>query len=86
MADTRMSWEVYADNYNVNPNQEGMARAVIRRHGAASVASTNWVSNATRPLPGKVNVSLADGHVEPCKLDDLWLYYWNVNSQPVSRP
>jgi prepilin-type processing-associated H-X9-DG protein len=35
---------------------------------------------------GGVNISLADGHAEFTKLDDLWSYYWHFNETPATRP
>jgi prepilin-type processing-associated H-X9-DG protein len=35
---------------------------------------------------GGVNISCADGHVEPTTLEGLWSYYWNANMTPATRP
>lgn len=87
------SWELYADNNNASKtslgNQDqGMARCCIARHSSKGpVGSTMKVPGTTVPLwNGGVNLSLADGHVEFSKLEDLWSYYWNLSVSPGSRP
>jgi prepilin-type N-terminal cleavage/methylation domain-containing protein len=62
-------------------NQKGgfeMGRVAIQRHGgvisAARNNSANWNSSSPR---GAVNVTLFDGHAEPCKLPHLWSYNWH---------
>jgi prepilin-type processing-associated H-X9-DG protein len=38
-------------------------------------------------LPGSINLSLADGHVELVKNNNLWNYYWSLNYVPPAvRP
>ena len=88
---TKLLYEVYADGGLASAGgvDQGMPRAVICRHwGKPLVTSTVNVDVRVkgRQLPGGVDVGLVDGHVEPCRLDDLWLYYWNENSTPVPRP
>ncbi|MGH7980335.1 MAG: hypothetical protein ACREE6_13250, partial [Limisphaerales bacterium] len=69
-----------------SPNQ-GMTRSIIARHGSAPpVSSSHILLDNVRPLPGGVNVNFVDGHCEFSKLDNLWLYYWNKNIAPKSRP
>jgi prepilin-type N-terminal cleavage/methylation domain-containing protein/prepilin-type processing-associated H-X9-DG protein len=59
----------------------------IARHGSrASPAAPRNVSIAQR-LPGAINVSFVDGHVEKTPLDNLWNYYWSDGWQvPHPRP
>jgi prepilin-type processing-associated H-X9-DG protein len=75
--------------FQLNPTQNGgggMNVATIARHGLAPSSSYKNV-DTSRPLPGKVNVGLADGHVEVSKLDNLWFYTWNANyAVPAQRP
>lgn len=53
----------------------------IPRHGQRpSAIPTAWP--ASQPLPGAVNVSLFDGHVELVRLDNLWQLYWHKDYQP----
>ena len=87
------AWELYADNYRANVMQpgsqnQGMARCCIARHnGIGPIGSTMKISGNKRPLwNGGVNLSCADGHVEPTTLDNLWSYYWNANAVPGIRP
>ncbi len=73
--------EPSSDLFQLNPTQNeggGMSVATIARHGLAPSHSYSDV-NTSGPLPGKVNVGLADGHVEVSKLNNLWSYTWNVN-------
>jgi len=87
------AWDLYADNYRTTVsstgNQEqGMARCCIARHGGIGpIGTTMKVTGNKRPMwNGGVNISCADGHVEPTTLDGLWSYYWNVNAVPGTRP
>jgi prepilin-type processing-associated H-X9-DG protein len=36
-------------------------------------------------MPGSINVGLADGHAESCKLDNLWQYYWHKGYVPPAK-
>jgi prepilin-type processing-associated H-X9-DG protein len=87
------SWELYADNnnankYSVGSQDQGMARCCIARHGGkCPIGVTARVAGANVPLwNGGVNISCADGHVEPTSLDGLWSYYWNMTVAPGTRP
>ena len=56
----------------------------IPRHGnRPSPVPRYWPRNL--PLPGAVNVSFFDGHVEQVKLDRLWQLYWHRFWQPPER-
>jgi prepilin-type processing-associated H-X9-DG protein len=56
----------------------------LPRHGKRpSPVPTNWPAN--QPLPGAVNVSMFDGHVELVKLDNLWQLYWHKDYQPSEK-
>lgn len=70
-----------SDLFQLNPDQNesgGMNVATIARHGLAPAARYSNV-NTSAPLPGKINMGLADGHVEVSTLNNLWLYTWNAN-------
>jgi prepilin-type N-terminal cleavage/methylation domain-containing protein/prepilin-type processing-associated H-X9-DG protein len=91
--DNNGSWDLYADNNRASKTtaggqDQGMARCCIARHsGKGPAGSTMKVAGNTVPLwTGGVNVSLADGHAEFSKLENLWSYYWNLNETPASRP
>jgi prepilin-type processing-associated H-X9-DG protein len=56
----------------------------IPRHGKRpSPVPTRWPAN--QPLPGAVNVSMFDGHVELVKLDNLWQLYWHKDYEPPAK-
>ena len=89
-ADQNAIWEVYAGSGLVSQQvaaYQGMVRCCISRHGSKGpVKSTTIVIDNVKVLPGGVNVVCADGHAEYSKLDNLWLYYWNKNAVPRTRP
>ena len=64
----------------------GMDMFVIPRHGSRpSTVPTNHPPS--RRLPGAINMSFWDGHVEQVKLDRLWNLTWHRNYQPpLKRP
>ena len=64
---------------------DGLARICTPRHGPnpASAAPRNF--NISNPLPGSINLALADGHVELSHLDPLWNYTWNLVWVPPPR-
>ncbi len=72
-------------NLNLNVlGASGMWIVAIPRHGKRpSSPPANWP--ASQPLPGAVNVSMFDGHVELVKLDNLWQLYWHKNYQPPDK-
>ncbi len=73
--------EPTSDLFQLNPGEVqggGMNVASIARHGLAPSDSYSHV-DTSGPLPGMVNVGLADGHVEASKLNNLWFYTWNAN-------
>ncbi|HKS35905.1 MAG TPA: hypothetical protein VJW76_01860 [Verrucomicrobiae bacterium] len=56
----------------------------IPRHGKRpSSPPTHWPDD--QPLPGAVNVSMFDGHVELVKLDHLWQLYWHKDYEPPAK-
>ncbi len=78
------------DLYQLSPDDlpggGGMSLATIARHGLAP-SSTYGDVPTDQPFPGSVNVGLVDGHVESCKLDNLWFYTWNATYvPPAQRP
>jgi prepilin-type N-terminal cleavage/methylation domain-containing protein len=65
----------------------GMGACTIARHGSrpASQAPKSW--SVTQRMPGSVDVSFADAHVELVKLDNLWQLIWNKTYEvPLKRP
>jgi hypothetical protein len=71
--------------FSVSPNQIG--RCTIARHGNASASSSPRNVRPGIPMPGAINMGLADGHTELAKLESLWKYYWHLDWQPhTTRP
>jgi prepilin-type N-terminal cleavage/methylation domain-containing protein/prepilin-type processing-associated H-X9-DG protein len=65
-------------------NESGMGMFAVPRHGSRPTAlSTNHPPNL--PLPGAVNISFWDGHVQQVKLDDLWTLKWHRNYYQPSK-
>jgi prepilin-type processing-associated H-X9-DG protein len=57
----------------------------IPRHGMSGAPPKNH--NPKDPLPGSVNVSFADNHVDSVRLENLWKLYWHKSWQPPAvRP
>jgi prepilin-type N-terminal cleavage/methylation domain-containing protein len=73
---------VTADNFS----GEGISRWAIPRHSASpSAASKNF--NPAGKLPGAINISFGDNHVETVKLEKLWSLYWHKTwTPPAKRP
>ena len=66
--------------------QHPMMAAAIPRHGSRP-ARLELPLQKNRPLPGAVNVSFFDGHVEAVKLDRLWQLHWHADYvAPAKRP
>ena len=59
----------------------GINRYAIPRHGGVSPSSAprNFSVTTAVPLPGAVNMAMADGHAETAKLQNLWQYFWHLN-------
>jgi len=69
------------------PANYEMGRACIARHGSRGPTSAPTAASPGSPFPGTVNISLADGHVENTKLDNLWIYTWSgTYVPPAKRP
>jgi prepilin-type N-terminal cleavage/methylation domain-containing protein len=64
----------------------GVSRIAIPRHSASvSAAVKNF--NPKDKLPGAVNLSMADNHVELVKLEKLWSFDWHKDwKTPAKRP
>jgi prepilin-type N-terminal cleavage/methylation domain-containing protein/prepilin-type processing-associated H-X9-DG protein len=62
----------------------GMNQLTIPRHGARPRSlPANWQPH--KPLPGAINVSFYDGHVEPVRLDRLWKLRWHRDFEPPAK-
>ena len=63
-----------------------MGRLTIARHGVARSGVPTKLTGKEK-MPGAVNMSFVDGHVQAVKLELLWSQYWNSTYvPPVSRP
>jgi prepilin-type processing-associated H-X9-DG protein len=77
-------------NHEGNPppiagGQGGMWTVLIARHGEhPRPAPHSWPAN--QKLPGAINVSFFDGHVESVKLYNLWTLKWHKNWVPTGQP
>ena len=73
------------DLFNGDMNGQ-MTRMTIPRHSASLSAAVRSFDPKNK-LPGAVNVSFMDNHVEPVKLEKLWSLYWHKDWQvPAQRP
>jgi len=61
----------------------GLSKIAIPRH--ASRAAPVKQLNERNALPGAVNVSFADVHVETVKVEKLWNLYWHKNWEPPAK-
>jgi prepilin-type N-terminal cleavage/methylation domain-containing protein/prepilin-type processing-associated H-X9-DG protein len=65
---------------------EGMQRVCIARHGGVSAGSAPRnvppPVSPNPPLPGRIDMSFVDGHVESVLTQNLWNYYWHMNWTP----
>ncbi len=73
-------------NLEFGMGASSMSLFAIPRHGSRiSSVPTNHPPKLR--LPGAINMSFWDGHVEPVKLDRLWQLTWHRNYQvPPKRP
>ena len=73
-----------ATNLYTGDGLDSMKGVNIPRHGnRPRPVPRNWP--ASSPLPGAVNVSFFDGHVQAVKLDGLWQLYWHVGYVPPPK-
>jgi len=73
------------DNPGSNPS--GMTRACLARHGSrAASAAPRKLSFGQTTLPGFIDSSYWDGHVETVRLQNLWNYYWHPDWVPCAPP
>jgi prepilin-type N-terminal cleavage/methylation domain-containing protein len=65
----------------------GMGAATISRHGSRPAAQAPKSWPVTQRMPGSVDVSFVDAHVELVKLENLWTLLWNKTYEvPLKRP
>lgn len=64
-----------------------MGRSTIARHGSRGAGQAPRVWPVSQLMPGSVNVSFADAHVEWTRLENLWQLIWHKNYVvPAKRP
>jgi prepilin-type N-terminal cleavage/methylation domain-containing protein/prepilin-type processing-associated H-X9-DG protein len=64
----------------------GMEVFTLPRHASRPLKAPSFFPPANR-LPGGINLSFYDGHVETVKLEKLWSLYWHKNYiPPAKRP
>jgi prepilin-type N-terminal cleavage/methylation domain-containing protein/prepilin-type processing-associated H-X9-DG protein len=65
-----------------------IGRMLIDRHTslAPGAAPQNVKAVGSAFIPGAINLSFADGHVEHVQLNNMWQFYWNGNSMPQVHP
>jgi hypothetical protein len=61
----------------------GLSKIAIPRHASRSAPVTRLDKRNT--LPGAVNATFADVHVETVKLENLWSLYWHKNWEPPAK-
>jgi prepilin-type N-terminal cleavage/methylation domain-containing protein/prepilin-type processing-associated H-X9-DG protein len=66
------------------PGPYGMGMFTIPRHGSRP-RSVSKDFNPRNKLPGAINMSFWDGHVEQVKLDRLWSLYWHKDYVPPPK-
>lgn len=63
-----------------------IGRYLLARHGSFAPGSAPQAVSTASPLPGAINLSFADDHVETVKLFNLWSFMWSGKSVPKSQP
>jgi prepilin-type N-terminal cleavage/methylation domain-containing protein/prepilin-type processing-associated H-X9-DG protein len=76
-----------APNSTNLPSGDLLVGFPIARHGAKPAAAAPQQWNISQRMPGMIDVSFFDGHVEKSQLENLWNYYWSVDwVVPNPRP
>jgi len=66
--------------------EPNMGRLTIARHGVPKSSVPTQLVGRER-MPGSINLSFVDGHVQQVKLEMLWDLYWNSTYKPpINRP
>jgi len=91
LVDTYATADLYHGDNAQHPVGKGnspIGRYLIARHGSsiAAAAPRSASMSPTSPLPGAINLSFADGHVEMVKLYNLWTFKWSAMSVSQSQP
>jgi prepilin-type N-terminal cleavage/methylation domain-containing protein len=70
--------DLYTGQPPIGYTRDGMGCCTILRHGGRT-ANSSVPYTPGQPLPGGINMGLADGHGELSKLTNLWNYSWHLN-------
>jgi prepilin-type N-terminal cleavage/methylation domain-containing protein len=73
------------NGFNRTSTTGPIGRCVIARHGGKPAQAASTAAAVNAPFPGAVSISLADGHVEATRLDNLWSYYWHLGYVPPAK-
>ena len=75
-------------NPGYSSSTDHMVRCCICRHGDPGPNKAPTVFNyyPNTVLPGSIDMSFFDGHVELVKLQSLWSYYWHAGWKPSAVP
>jgi len=74
--------DLYTGNAPNTFAHDGMGCCTLLRHGGRTAGSSVPYTSG-QPLPGGINMGLADGHAEYSKLKNLWNYSWHLNWNPA---
>jgi prepilin-type N-terminal cleavage/methylation domain-containing protein len=74
--------DLYFGQPPITAERIGMGCCTILRHGGRTATSSVPYASG-QPLPGAINMCVADGHGELVKLPKLWSYYWHLNWNPA---
>ena len=74
--------DLYTGQSPLTYTRDGIGCCTLLRHGGRT-AGSSVPYTAGQPLPGGINMGLADGHAEYSKLKNLWNYYWHLNWNPA---
>ena len=86
-----VNWEVFVSATDFPPTNlvtgmggSGMGMVSVPRHGSRpNPVPTVWPPD--KLLPGAINLSFYDGHVELARLEQLWQFCWSRDYQPPTK-
>jgi prepilin-type N-terminal cleavage/methylation domain-containing protein len=74
-----------ADLYDSSVSSAKIQRFLIARHGSFPAAAAPRSAHTTSPLPGAIDLSFDDCHVETANLYNLWSFTWSGVSVPSGQ-
>jgi prepilin-type N-terminal cleavage/methylation domain-containing protein/prepilin-type processing-associated H-X9-DG protein len=77
--------DFFHEQNNSAPSSDSGAGFLVARHGSRPGPLKTAYSREEK-LPGTINISFADAHVEQAPLERLWFLRWHKNSVPGKRP